>query len=479
MARATARPKKRTSVVKCSRRVQQARAKKPTNPEDIPTTALEKKLLKRKIQAERALNLATKQKDWLLGVIEKVSKNEREKITAKWESTKKREQQLSERIKSEVEARERTFREFDSARREQVEKAMKFKDKWRFLDKISHEAMISSFELKGMQMYFSQSRCSELVEQYAATTSKYKERTKKLLEEQSTGVRDKQMEKWWKCCDKCGAEYTSTGDGTPRILRCGHTICEGCTKFDRYMRMAPKSSKTGGGSTLPMKKSLAQRLREDIKKIREATRTTVEEKEEAAKELKEQKKKFEEINEQMDINAQDVINDLERSLYNVKTSHKECFRELENVKRTVHEQDDVLNANVRILRGFRNHVEYTEKKFNESYVCPIYKRNEKEAKKAKTELLAARDEMIKVSKEVFNRTPDGWKICGCCRDFFNSAERLPLILKCGHTMCKSCVEETIKARHGGAVRCPFDRRKLKLTAADVGRIKENRAISLN
>ncbi|CAI2333401.1 unnamed protein product [Caenorhabditis sp. 36 PRJEB53466] len=32
----------------------------------------------------------------------------------------------------------------------------------------------------------------------------------------------------WKNCKICEYEYTETGEKTPRIIECGHTVCEGC-----------------------------------------------------------------------------------------------------------------------------------------------------------------------------------------------------------------------------------------------------------
>jgi hypothetical protein len=43
--------------------------------------------------------------------------------------------------------------------------------------------------------------------------------------------------------------------------------------------------------------------------------------------------------------------------------------------------------------------------------------------------------------------------CQICMNKYNRGERMPMCLKCGHTVCEDCAKSLIKY---GRVKCPFD-----------------------
>jgi hypothetical protein len=47
--------------------------------------------------------------------------------------------------------------------------------------------------------------------------------------------------------------------------------------------------------------------------------------------------------------------------------------------------------------------------------------------------------------------------CGNCSSIFNNQTQVPLILPCGDSLCKKCVESNFKGL--SYVKCPFDNQK--------------------
>jgi hypothetical protein len=54
--------------------------------------------------------------------------------------------------------------------------------------------------------------------------------------------------------------------------------------------------------------------------------------------------------------------------------------------------------------------------------------------------------------------------CEVCLESYNSKERKPMALDCGHTVCKLCLKNLMKNREK---MCPFDRKKIKKTTIEI------------
>ncbi|EGT38265.1 hypothetical protein CAEBREN_10954 [Caenorhabditis brenneri] len=60
------------------------------------------------------------------------------------------------------------------------------------------------------------------------TLTKEKKVTKQVLKRLDSAMEEDS--KPWKSCGECGEEYAVTGMNTPRVLKCGHTMCLQCCK---------------------------------------------------------------------------------------------------------------------------------------------------------------------------------------------------------------------------------------------------------
>lgn len=61
------------------------------------------------------------------------------------------------------------------------------------------------------------------------------------------------------------------------------------------------------------------------------------------------------------------------------------------------------------------------------------------------------NEMAKVAKK--DAAKDNLLICNICMHKYDTAQRLPLTLMCGHTICKVCANNIHKFNN---MKCPFD-----------------------
>ena len=54
-----------------------------------------------------------------------------------------------------------------------------------------------------------------------------------------------------------------------------------------------------------------------------------------------------------------------------------------------------------------------------------------------------------------NNMPDDLLECKICFETYNTTNRKPLVLPCGHTFCKVTISDLIHKKQRGAIECPL------------------------
>ena len=65
-----------------------------------------------------------------------------------------------------------------------------------------------------------------------------------------------------------------------------------------------------------------------------------------------------------------------------------------------------------------------------------------------------------------NIMPDELLECKICSVTYNTTDRKPLVLPCGHTFCKVTISDLINKKQQGAIICPFDNKIHPCNIAD-------------
>uniref|UniRef100_A0A1I7TPD2 RING-type domain-containing protein n=1 Tax=Caenorhabditis tropicalis TaxID=1561998 RepID=A0A1I7TPD2_9PELO len=86
-----------------------------------------------------------------------------------------------------------------------------------------------------------------------------------------------------------------------------------------------------------------------------------------------------------------------------------------------------------------------------------------EAKKEEEEVLKENEELKKqlelqnILLEKMNKKKEDLLECPTCKGFFNTAEKVPSFLECGHTVCGECVKQMAQVAHR-----EFDRNRVTI-----------------
>jgi nitrite reductase/ring-hydroxylating ferredoxin subunit len=72
------------------------------------------------------------------------------------------------------------------------------------------------------------------------------------------------------------------------------------------------------------------------------------------------------------------------------------------------------------------------------------------------------EELIKKGRKIIE-VEEGLLSCQICMVKYDRGERMPLCLKCGHTVCEECAKSLIRY---GRVKCPFDNKSFDYVSID-------------